>query len=508
MPHIPTPTPKSMAMVAVLAPAMFCTLLTGCATPSGPSHAVLSSGPSAMGTPASGGSAAVAQLFTPEGQPAGRADLAQAAGGTEIIVHVRGLSPGAHGFHVHANGACAPGPDAATGQVVAFGAAGGHFDPGHSRNHGSPGQAPHEAHAGELPNIPVQADGTGTLRYVNPHVTLAPGEASVLGRTIVVHEKADDYESDPAGNSGGRLLCGLIESTARGAVAGRTTIEGANSFPEGIAVDARDGSAYVGSSSEGHIWRITPGAQQAQMLQAGGAAGRQAAYGMKVDGAGRLWVAGGAQGSVAVVDLSTASTLAVLKGPSGSHTFLNDLVLAADGYAYVTDSLRPVLLRARHAGGTPGPLEIWLDLSATPMRHHPNELNLNGIVSSPDGRLLLAVQLVTGQLWRLDTTTRAVTEVRVEGAPPGGLRNWDGMVLQGQDLYVLRNEDNEIVRLALADGWGSARVTQRITDPRLCFPTTAAAVSGGLMVVNGQLNKLKEPPPLLPFDVVTVRLVP
>jgi Cu-Zn family superoxide dismutase len=375
MPHIPTPTPKSMAMVAVLAPAMFCTLLTGCATLSGPSHTVLSSGPSAMGTPASGGSAAVAQLFTPEGQPAGRADLAQAAGGTEIIVHVRSLAPGAHGFHVHANSACAPGPDAATGQVVPFGAAGGHFDPGHSRNHGSPGQAPHEAHAGELPNIPVQADGTGTLRYVNPHVTLTPGKTSVLGRTIVVHENADDYESDPAGNSGGRLLCGLIEPTARGAVAGRTIIEGANAFPEGIAVDARDGSVYVGSSSEGHIWRITPAAQQAQMLQAGGAAGRQAAYGMKVDGAGRLWVAGGAQGSVAVVDLSTASTLAVLKGPSGSQTFLNDLVLAADGYAYVTDSLRPVLLRARHAGGTPGPLELWLDLSATPMRHHPNELN-------------------------------------------------------------------------------------------------------------------------------------
>ena len=495
MPH------SSRTLIAALSPALLGALLAGCSAPAGLPPASHAHPRSAMASPASAGSAAVAQLFTPEGQAAGRADLAQTAGGTEITVHVRGLVPGAHGFHVHANGACDPGPDASTGQIVPFGAAGGHFDPGHSRNHGSPGQAPHEVHAGELPNIPVQADGTGALRYVNPHVTLAPGKTSVLGRTIVVHERADDYESDPAGNSGGRLLCGLIEPTARGAVVGRTTIEGANAFPEGIAIDPRDGSTYVGSSSEGHLWRITPGAKQAQMLQAGGAAGRQAAYGMKVDAAGRLWVAG-------VVDLASASTLAVLKGPQGSHTFLNDLVLSADGYAYVTDSLRPVLLRARHTGGTPGPLEPWLDLTGTPLRHHPNELNLNGIVASPDGRWLLAIQLVTGQLWRIDTANRAVAEVRLEGVPPGGLRNGDGLVLQGQDLYVLRNEDNEILRLALAEGWGSARAAQRITDPRLRFPTTAAATGEDLLVVNGQLNKLKEPPPLLPFDVVTVRLAP
>lgn len=500
----PTPHPATAALL----PAFLCASLAGCSTPAGQYPALQAQGGQIVVAPASAGSAAVAELLTPTGQPAGRADLAQTAGGTEIIVHVRGLTPGAHGFHVHSNGACAPGPDPATGQIVPFGAAGGHFDPSHSRNHGSPGQAPHEAHAGELPNISVQADGTGTLRYVNSHVTLAPGKTSVLGRTIIVHEKADDYESDPAGNSGGRLLCGLIEPTARGAIVERTTIDGANAFPEGIAIDTRDGSAYVGSSTEGHLWRIAPGAQQAQMLQAGGAVGRQAAYGMKVDAVGRLWVAGGAQGSVAIVDLASASTLAVLKGPPGTHTFLNDLVLAADGYAYVTDSLSPVILRTRHSGGPPGALEPWLDLSGTSLRHHPNELNLNGIVASPDGRWLLAVQLVTGQLWRIDTKSRAVDEVRVEGLPPGGLRNGDGLVLQGKDLYVLRNQDNEVVRLALAEGWSSARAVQRITDPRLRFPTTAAVTGGNLMVVNGQLNKLKDPPPLLPFDVVKVQTGP
>ena len=329
-----------------------------------------------------------------------------------------------------------------------------------------------------------------------------------MGRTIVVHENADDYMTDPAGNSGGRALCGLIEPATRGPVTGRATIEGSNAYPEGIAIDARSGTAYVGSSSEGHIWRIAPGTQKAEMLQAGGAFGRQSAYGMKLDAAGRLWVAGGAAGTVAIVDTATAATVAVLKSPPGLHTFLNDLVLAGDGYAYVTDSFRPILFRSRHADGVPAVLEPWLDLTATPIRYQPNELNLNGIVASPDGRWLLAIQLVTGQLWRIDTATRAVVEVRLEGVPLGGLRNGDGLVLQGQDLYVLRNDDNEIVRLAMAEGWGSARAVQRIIDPRLRFPTTAAATGEGLLVVNGQLNKLKEPPPLLPFDVVTVRVTP
>lgn len=484
--------------IALLAPAVLFALVAGCTT-SAPSQQAVSA---QLGMPATSGGSAAAELRTPAGQPAGRAEFAQTPAGVEITIRVQGLNPGTHGFHVHANGACAPGPDAATGETVAFGAAGGHFDPGLSHNHGQPGQPAHEVHAGELPNITVQGDGSGTLRYVNTQVSLLPGKASVLGRTLVVHENADDYMTDPAGNSGGRALCGLIEPAQRGPVTGRATIEGSNAFPEGIAVDPRDGTAYVGSSSEGHIWRIAPGAQKAEMLQAGGAFGRQSAYGMKLDTTGRLWVAGGAAGTVAIVDTKSAATLAVLKSSPDSHTFLNDLVLAGDGHAYVTDSFRPVLFRARHTAGSPAMLEPWLDLATTPIHYQPNQINLNGIVASADGRWLLTIQLITGQLWRIDTSTKAVTEVRVDG---GDLRHGDGLVLQGNDLYVVRNEDNEIVRLALAEGWGTARVVQRITDSRLKYPTTAASTRDGLMVVNGQLNKIKDPPPLLPFDVLTLQ---
>lgn len=450
---------------------------------------------------------AQAALVAPDGAAAGRAVLRQLtdAGGVEITLQVQGMPAGPHGFHIHAHGACAPGPDAATGRLVPFGAAGGHFDPFSTRNHGQPGQSPHEAHAGEAPNVQVGPDGLGTLRFVNPHVTLLPGATSVLGRTLVVHAQADDYASDPAGDSGGRIACGVIEPAAQGVVRARSTLDGAAVFPEGIAIDPRSGDAFVGSSSEGHLYRIRPQGRQAEIFQLGGSPGRQGAYGMKVDAHGRLWVAGGPGNTVAVVDTQRATTLAVIEGPKGGQPFLNDLALTAT-HAYVTDSFRPMLWRIAISPGAPAVLEPWLDLSATPARYVPNAVNWNGIVASADGRWLLAVQTSTGQLWRIDTANRAVTEVRVEG---GSLLHGDGLALAGaNDLYVVRNADNELARVALAPDWSSARIVQRLQDPRLKYPTTAAVAGDGttLQVVNGQLDRQKNPPPLLPFDVLHIGL--
>lgn len=169
------------------------------------------SGPRALAEPPPDrGPTAVARLLDPQGRPLGSASFTPAGSGVEVVVEVEGLTPGLHGFHVHERGECGPGPDA-TGTVIPFGAAGGHFDPGGARNHGRPGQAPHEAHAGELPNIEVRADGRGSLRYLNAYLTAEPGRPNtVIGRALVVHEKADDYRSNPAGNSGGRILCGAI----------------------------------------------------------------------------------------------------------------------------------------------------------------------------------------------------------------------------------------------------------------------------------------------------------
>lgn len=456
--------------------------------------------------PATTEALATARMLAPNGQQAGVATLTPVqGGGVEVSIETQGLKPGAHGFHVHANGACAPGPDGATGQIVDFGAAAGHFDPGNSRNHGRPGEPMEHAHAGELPMLQVAADGRGALKYVNRHLSLAPGATSVMGRTLVVHADPDDFVSDPAGNSGARVLCGLIEPRQPGIVKARATFEGAHVFPEGIAVDTRSGEAYVGSTSNGDIFRIAQGAQKGELFQTGGAPGREGAFGMKLDEQRRLWVAGGPNGTVAVVDIASASTLAVYKAPTDTPSFLNDLVVNRDGYVYVTDSFRPVIYRVRSAAASVAPtLEPWLDLSATPIRYVPNQVNLNGIVASPDGRWLLAIQMATGQLWRIDTQSRAVTQVRIEG---GELKNGDGLVLAGpNELFVIRNMQNELARVKLAPDWGSGRIVHKLTDVRLRFPTTAAAVPTGLMVVNGQLDKQKKPPALLPFDVVTVEV--
>lgn len=168
---------------------------------------------------------ATARLVTPEGAAAGNAVLTETSAGVEVAIQVQGLSPGKHGFHIHTNGACAPGPDAITGQTIAFGGAGGHFDPGMAKKHGHPGQPSQEAHAGELPNIPVGDDGRGSVRFVNANISLTPGKTSVVGRTLVVHEKEDDYTTNPAGNSGGRLLCGLIEPAPASTMVGDKAAE-------------------------------------------------------------------------------------------------------------------------------------------------------------------------------------------------------------------------------------------------------------------------------------------
>jgi Cu-Zn family superoxide dismutase len=153
---------------------------------------------------------AAATLVDPQGQPRGRVTLTRLAAGVEVVVNVEKLLPGAHGVHLHVNGRCTPGPDP-SGRTIDFGGAGPHFDPGASNRHGPPGLAPEAGHIGDLPNIDVGADGTGTLRFVHPHATLDTGPNSALGRALIVHADPDDQRSNPAGNSGARQLCGVID---------------------------------------------------------------------------------------------------------------------------------------------------------------------------------------------------------------------------------------------------------------------------------------------------------
>ena len=136
------------------------------------------------------------------GRTVGTALLTPATEGVQVVLSASGLPAGVHGVHIHQTGQC-DAPD--------FTSAGGHFNPT-SRQHGF--ENPAGAHAGDLPNITVDANGRGTLNGVARGVTMAGGEASSLrksgGTALVVHATADDYRTDPSGNSGARIACGVI----------------------------------------------------------------------------------------------------------------------------------------------------------------------------------------------------------------------------------------------------------------------------------------------------------
>ncbi len=132
----------------------------------------------------------------------GNASLAaDPSGGVKISVQVKGLTPGKHGIHIHMTGKC---------EGFDFASAGGHFNP-ENKKHGM--QNPEGPHAGDLPNLAVAADGTGTLEYTDKLVSLASGANALFkpdGTALVIHAGEDDEKTDPAGNSGARIACGVI----------------------------------------------------------------------------------------------------------------------------------------------------------------------------------------------------------------------------------------------------------------------------------------------------------
>lgn len=154
--------------------------------------------------------AATAALVDASGRPAGKVSFTDTPAGLRVSIQAQGLAPGEHGMHVHQVGECKASVDAATGKEVPFGAAGTHFDPMDSHAHGHPSDPAERGHAGDLPNLVAGADGRASVEYVSTKLSVKPGKNSVLGRALIVHEKPDDYRTNPTGASGGRVLCGVI----------------------------------------------------------------------------------------------------------------------------------------------------------------------------------------------------------------------------------------------------------------------------------------------------------
>ena len=131
----------------------------------------------------------------------GKAYFEEKNGGVEVVIEIKGAKPGPHGLHLHET------PDCAAANASS---AGGHFNPDGTA-HGAPDTDPH--HAGDLGNITVAANGISKLKILLKGVTVTPGSHSVVGRALIVHAGPDDLKSQPSGNSGARVACGVVKAT-------------------------------------------------------------------------------------------------------------------------------------------------------------------------------------------------------------------------------------------------------------------------------------------------------
>jgi len=177
-------------MVRWIVVASAAVLVSGCASMDGSAESA---------TASAAGTSARAVLRMADGTEVGRATASESGGAVRVSVDASNLPAGVHGVHVHTTGRC-DGPD--------FTTAGGHWNPT-TMQHGS--QNPAGPHAGDLPNMTVAADGRGKLSMVLPAGTMT-GLLDADGAAFVVHAAADDLKSDPAGNSGGRIACGVFEA--------------------------------------------------------------------------------------------------------------------------------------------------------------------------------------------------------------------------------------------------------------------------------------------------------
>jgi superoxide dismutase, Cu-Zn family len=145
---------------------------------------------------------ATASLVDSAGARVGLATFSDSGGSSRVAVSVTGLTPGEHGMHIHETGACTP-PD--------FKSAGNHFNPA-AKKHGL--LNPEGPHAGDLPNLLVEEDGSADTMLTLDRSLLTEASTSMLGteqRSFVIHADPDDQKSDPSGNSGARVVCGVIQ---------------------------------------------------------------------------------------------------------------------------------------------------------------------------------------------------------------------------------------------------------------------------------------------------------
>jgi len=251
-----------------------------------------------------------------------------------------------------------------------------------------------------------------------------------------------------------------------------------------------DGTIYKGNlrTGEGEAW-VTPGLGEGRI-----------AVGLAYDPRSKaLFVSGGPTGQAYVYNTCTGTELAFYQLTDSGAGFINDVIVTPDA-AYFTNSFEAVLYRLPLApdGGLPDPDEV----EAIPLPSDPFGLPgfaANGIEATPDGGMLVVVHSGRGELWRIDTATWDADRIDLGGeAVPNG----DGLLLQGNTLYVVQNQLNQIAVVELEPGWASGTVPERLTDPDFRVPTTVTKFGDSLYAVNARFGT--PPGPDTEYEVVRV----
>ncbi|USX48330.1 SMP-30/gluconolactonase/LRE family protein [Lentzea sp. HUAS12] len=237
--------------------------------------------------------------------------------------------------------------------------------------------------------------------------------------------------------------------------------------------------AYFGSLADGSIYRADLITGEGRLIHPGPGT---ASAGVKLDRRGRLFIAGGFAGDAHVIHAASGATLASypLAG------LVNDFALTPTA-AWATDSVIPVLWKLPLGGNgeLPEPDQVSQLALSGDIEYLEEGFNANGICQTPDGTALLVNQSNTGGLFHVDTTTGRATSVDLGGED---LMDCDGMVLDGDLLYVAMGVRNEVALLRLNHEGTVGKVLRRVSDPRFDIPSSLALHDDLLYVINGRFT--------------------
>jgi streptogramin lyase len=253
--------------------------------------------------------------------------------------------------------------------------------------------------------------------------------------------------------------------------------------PEGIEA-GRQHTLYVGSIPTGAVRQID--AKTGNSFTVVQPTPGRSATGLEYDKhSERLFVSGGGTGAAYVYDAVTGEPIADYLLTPAAPRFINDNVLTKDA-VYFTDSMRPWFYRlplGKH-GELPSAADIETIALSGDYVHQPG-FNLNGIVATSNEKWLIAVQSSTASLLKIDPETGVADRIELTG---GDATNGDGLLLEGQTLYVVQNQLNRVAVVHLAADFGSGTIVGHLTHPAFSVPTTIDKLNGRLYLPNARFG--------------------